>query len=341
VLQEFFLLAWCGAVTSLCRSEQVLRAVVRTWCLSSTCWAGFMVIALLAGQDDLAGLHRADGGRAELNFDHPNMAGNYFMASFFMVLAARCPTRPFMRAVACVTLLAAMLYAGSNTALLGLGVGLLVMLFIYVRRRSDHVAAVAVVLCVALGGGVAWSFIAEPVMSAIDTSENRLVRYSVARSSRSADNREALFASQYELFEQSNLVGIGPAKTKSALGTTDASTAKEAHSDYLASLVERGPLGVIGLVALFGAVGVRTIAVSSAPTPIARDPALPNGGALSGALVAFAIAGITHEVLHYRHLWTLLAVLAAQYLLTRRYRGASGTVRAGGPVRTARSPDGS
>ena len=91
VLQEIFLLAWCGAVTSLCRSERVLRAVVRTWCLSSTCWAGFMVVALLAGQDDLAGLHRADGGRAELNFDHPNMAGNYFMASFFIVLAARCP----------------------------------------------------------------------------------------------------------------------------------------------------------------------------------------------------------------------------------------------------------
>ena len=117
-------------------------------------------------------------------------------------------------------------------------------------RRSDHVAAVAVVLCVALGGGVAWSVVAEPVLSAVGSSENRLVRYSVARSSRSANNREALYASQFGLFEQSNLVGIGPAATRSALGRVDASTAKEAHSDYLASLVERGPLGVIGLLRL-------------------------------------------------------------------------------------------
>ena len=107
-----------GAARSRACADRNARpgAVVRTWCLSSTCWAGFMVVVLLAGQDDLAGLHRADGGRAELNFDHPNMAGNYFMASFFMVLAARCPTWPFTRAVACVTLLAAMMYAGSNTA---------------------------------------------------------------------------------------------------------------------------------------------------------------------------------------------------------------------------------
>ena len=106
------------------------------------------------------------------------------------------------------------------------------------------------------------------------SSENRLVRYSVARSSRSANNREALFASQFGLFEQSNLVGIGPAVDKSALGRVDASTAKEAHSDYLASLVERGPLGVIGLLALVRCGRCADDPVSSAPTPTSRDPAL-------------------------------------------------------------------
>ena len=68
---------------------------------------------------------------------------------------------------------------------------------------------------------------------------------------------------------------------------------------------------------------------------------MSNVGALSGALVAFAVAGITHEVLHYRHLWTLLAILAAQYLLTRRDRKAVGATRAVRPVRSAFAPDGS
>jgi len=36
-----------------------------------------------------------------------------------------------------------------------------------------------------------------------------------------------------------------------------------------------------------------------------------------GACAAFALTAVTHEVLHYRWFWMLLALLAALYLLTR------------------------
>jgi O-antigen ligase len=266
-----------------------------------------------------AGDAAVEGGRAQLTFDHPNMAGNYFLITLFVVLASGYPKRPVVRAGACIVLLMAMLYAGSNTALLSLPIGLLVMVFVNVKRRTDLVSAVAAVLCIGLAGLVVWT-VAQPVVKSVQTSDNRLVRYSVARSERSANARESLFQMQFNLYRRSNLIGIGPASTKEKLGASNFAAVKEAHSDYLASLVERGPLGIVGLIVLFGAVGARTMGLASPGTTDDYTDAVPNVGAVCGAFVAFAITGITHEVLHYRHLWTLLAVLAALHLYGRPRR---------------------
>jgi O-antigen ligase len=170
-----------------------------------------------------------------------------------------------------------------------------------------------------LAGLVVWT-VAQPVVESVQSSDNRLVRYSVARSERSANARESLFQMQFNLYRRSNLIGIGPASTKEKLGASNFAAVKEAHSDYLASLVERGPLGIVGLIVLFGAVGARTMGLASPGTTREYTDAVPNVGAVCGAFVAFAITGITHEVLHYRHLWTLLAVLAALHLYGRPRR---------------------
>ena len=151
---------------------------------------------------------------------------------------------------------------------------------------------------------------AQPVIESVQSSDNRLVRATrspganAARTPASPSSR-----SQFNLYGKSNLIGIGPASTKAKLGASNFAAVKEAHSDYLASLVERGPLGVVGLIALFGAVGARTMGLGSPD----HDQGVPGGGArtrsaLRGVPSAFAFTGITHEVLHYRHLWTLLAV---------------------------------
>ena len=56
VMQEIFLLAFCAAVTSLCRTPDALRAVLRTWCLAATAWASALVLAVLVGLPALSGL---------------------------------------------------------------------------------------------------------------------------------------------------------------------------------------------------------------------------------------------------------------------------------------------
>lgn len=311
VLQDVFLLGWCAAITSVCRTPQALQSVVRAWCLSATAWAGLLVVLTLSGQSALAG--KAGGvGRARLWFDHPNMAGNYFVIALFVVLAARYPRQPVARALAVAALLAALLLAGSNAALLCLPVGGLVIIFLQARSRGGPVPALALVLCLTLAGGAAWTVVAEPIAARIEQSETSIVRYSVARGSRSASARESLFNAQYELFRDSNLLGIGPAATRLALGETEADKVKESHNDYLATLVERGPLGVVALLVLMSAVGAR--ALSAQRLSPAYASVIPNAAALAAAAVAFAFTALTHEVLHYRHLWTLLAVLAALHL---------------------------
>jgi len=313
VLQDIVLLGWCAAVTSVCRTPRALQSIVRAWCLSATAWAVLLLALTLSGQSALAGVRGAGGvGRARLLFDHPNMAGNYFVIAFFVVLAARYPRQPMARALAVAVLLAAVLLTGSNTALLCVPVGGLVIVFLRARSRRGPVTALAVVLCLILAGGAAWAVVAEPIVARIEQSESSIVRYSVARSSRSASARESLFTSQYELFRDSNLLGIGPAATRLALGETGAEKVKESHNDYLATLVERGPLGVVALLVLMGAVGVRVLSAQRL-SPVYAS-VIPNPAALAAAAVAFAVTALTHEVLHYRHLWTLLAVLAALHL---------------------------
>lgn len=318
VMQEIFLLAFCAAVTSLCRTPDAMRAVLRTWCLAATAWASALVLAVLVGLPALAGVSRAGGGRARQMFDHPNMAGNYFMISVFVILATRYPSSRRARAAAIAVLVAAMVLSGSNAASLSLLLGSLVVVFLTLRWRVSTAAAATVVVLLLLVGGGTWAVVSGPAMTIVQESENPYIKYSVGRASRSAESRQSLFSDQYRLFEKGGLIGLGPAGTRRTLEQEPASAAKESHNDYLATLVERGPFGAVALLTLIGAIAVRLAGL--APHRLTPDfrAVVPNPAALIGAFVAFAFTAVTHEVLHYRHMWTLLAVVAALHLFGRQ-----------------------
>ena len=312
VVQEAFLLAWCAAITSLCTTPERLRFLLRVWCLSAIVWAVVLILSVSTGQIRVPGGVGGYGDRARLWFDHPNLAGNYFVISIFVILAARQPRKPVVRTLAVITLIIAILLTGSNTALLCLPVGGLVIVFLRVRDRSGSIPAVAVALCLVLAGGVLWSTVGQATVASLQHTDNPIFRYSVARTSRSAEGRESLFASSYELYREGNVVGVGPAATRQALAETADRPAKEAHNDYLGTLVERGPLGIFALIVLAGAAGVRVMGAQRLSPEWAA--VMPNPAALAGAAAGIALTALTHEALHYRHFWTLLAVVAVLYL---------------------------
>jgi O-antigen ligase len=321
-------LAWCAAVMSACRKPASLSIVLRTWSWSAVGWATFLLAAVLTHHHALAGVSRANGGRAALTFDHPNMAANYFFVSLFIVLLTRSPRNRLGRVAACAALLAALVVTGSNAALLGLPLAAGVAAFVAIRRRSDSVAALAVVLTIVLLGGLGVAVLQQRVMTKIHQSNNTLVHYSVARGSRSAAARQQLFAQEYELFRTGSLLGRGPASTRLTLGSSTATTVKEAHDDYLATLVERGALGFVGLMLLIGAVVIRAVSIDSRRLSAGFRRVVPSTAPLVGALVAMAVSAFTHEVLHYRNLWALLGILAAIHVFGRE-REASPEVESG------------
>lgn len=352
ILQEVYLLLWCAAVATVCRTAKAVEVLLRVWALSAVFWGALLIGAVLTGVRAISGigtsavtdvtyvsgLNQGFGTRSRLFFDHPNMAGNYFAIAVFIVLASGCPRRPWMRAGACAILVGAMFLTGSNAALLSLIGGGIVTLFLRVRTHRGIVHALAVVGVVVGVLAIGAVEIAVPLVSAAEQSNNPFIRYSIGRGQRSADARASLFSSQIAVYENGDLLGVGPSTTKETLAQDAATTVKQAHNDYLATLVERGPLGLLALFVLVCAVFARVVVFTRRPLPPALAAAVPLPAALGGACVAFALTSLTHEALHYRWLWTLLGIVAAMHVLVRQNR-ASGEKEPPQPWHTGGPPE--
>lgn len=321
VAQEIFLYLWCVALATVCRTPRALGILLRTWAVSVTVWAVLLIVGVFGGIPALSGTQR-EGTRASLFFDHPNMAGNFFMIGAFVVVAAGYPRGRALRYTCVAVLLVATFLTGSNAAMLSLVGGSLVAVFLHLRSRRGLVPAIAVATSLVLLGGTAGAYVLPPLVAAAEQSDAPFLRYTVGRGPESADRRGDIFAQQWDLFENSGAFGIGPAATKNELGSAFAGVAKEAHNDYLATLVERGPLGLLALAALIAAIAARIAAITSRRSSPRLAAAVPVPAALGGACVAFALTAVTHEVLHYRWFWTLLGMVAAAYLLWVPARGA-------------------
>ena len=323
VAQEIFLLSWCAAIATLCRTPRALSVVLRTWAISATAWAALLVAAGAFGLQGVLGATNGGGVRYQMLFDHPNMAGNYFVIAIFVVIASGYPRRLWLRFPFCGVLFIATLLTGSNAALLSLAIGAVVMLFLHVRARSGLIKATALTVMVIGVLSVSWLQIGEPLLAAAQQSDNPLLRYSVGRGAKSAEGRVDLFSSQFELYERGHLLGIGPTATQATLDQAGATFVKEAHNDYLGTLVERGPFGLLAVFGLIAAVIARIASITRRPLPPRLAAVLPVPAALAAAGVAFAATAMTHEVLHYRWFWMLLGVIAAVHLLRGATSGAT------------------
>src|SRR4051794_22140260 len=301
VAQEIYLLLWCAAVATVCRTPRGVAVVLRVWAGSAIAWAGLLVLAVATGQKwlsgagsvangsaDLSGV--SEGTRARLFFDHPNMAGNYFMIAVFIVVASGFPRRLWVRVAACGLLCLAVFLTGSSAAMLSLVVGGVVTVFLQLRARRGMLTATSVVLLVVGLLGVAWVEVVSPALTAASQSNVALVRNSVGRGIRSAEARQSLFASQLQIFERGDLLGIGPAVTKSTLGAEGAAAVHEAHNDYLGTLVERGPLGLAALFGLIGVAWARLARFTTRPLPPRLAAAVPIPAALAGGRAGLAPA---------------------------------------------------
>jgi O-antigen ligase len=316
VSQDIMLVAWCAAVASVITSRDVLRRLLGAWSVSSIAWATLLVAAAATGRSGLAGM-ATEQGRASLTLGNPNIAADYFVVSFMVVLAAPSPRSRAFRIAGCAVIAAAILLTGSLAGIGALAVGSAVAAVVTIHRARGLVPAVATLLAVALASTlvliVGRAYHAD--IRAQDSS-NAVLRNSLGRGTRSSDTHSEQLRQVVDLYWKEGPLGSGPATTKQLLSATGAAQVKEAHDDYEATLVERGLVGMVGLALLIGGVVYRVTHIGRRPSAL-TEGGYRSSAPLVGAVAAIGFSSIFHEVLHFRHVWALFGLIAGIYLLER------------------------
>ncbi|HEV7210055.1 MAG TPA: O-antigen ligase family protein [Mycobacteriales bacterium] len=311
LIQDLVLITWCTALVAVARTPGRLTLLAKTWAYSSMGSAGVLVIGSLAHINAITGVVAKDGNRELFTFADPNYAATYWVLSLFVVHACQAPRRRFPRLCGYTLLVWALLLSESNGGAVELAVGCALLVLLAMMRRYGPAAALAVLLLV--GGSLAGVLHVVP-FSSVQTwargSGQSLLVNSLGRSNASSAQRGQLISEAFALYASDGWLGSGPASTKPLLQERSYPYAKMAHDDYLAALVERGPIGLLGLVFLTASAVWRTGKVLRAG-PAKDQDSLPRPAGLAAALLAVAVAATYYQVLHFRFVWALLAMVAA------------------------------
>ena len=312
LVQDIVLIVWCWAVVNISHSAANLRLLLATWTYSAIGWAIVAFVGLATGSSVLTGEIERQGTRLQLTLNDPSYTANYFFISMMIMWATRRPTHRALRYVAYAMFLGAIAATGSNSGIVAVVVGTAVASVLALYRRYGAAPAVAasalIVLCAyALASTISLSSIQA---SAAD-SRYAFVRQGLGRSPDSAGQRENLLHESIQLYQRGSPLGEGPVSTKPRLRREQAPLIKEAHDDYFAALIERGPIGFIGVLLLVCSLALRGLFVTRARLAGGFAATIVRPNALVGALAGTLVGSVVYELLHVRHIWTLFAFVAA------------------------------
>jgi hypothetical protein len=312
LLVDVLIFAWCTAVVNVLSAPRALRCALVAWSWSGIFWAGVVIVAWMFHITAIEGLTAAEGNRVLFTFGDPNYASMYWGSTIFVVYAARVPAARWIRLIGYGMLLWALALTESNGGMLAVGVGVIFLLMIrsYRRRGLAGVVAVALVVLVTVGTFFAVFPLSQIRQWALTSGQPLLVN-SVGRSAQSSSERSLLIKETVELYQQgTGVLGLGPASTKPLLTTLLYPYANEAHNDFLAALVERGPLGALAVVLLFASAASRASPIIRRPLSAPFAAAVPLPAGLVAGLLALSVNSFYEEILHFRFFWALLGIIA-------------------------------
>ena len=318
LVQDLWLLLWCWVVANVARSPARLRVLLRTWAYSSIVWVTLLFVSLAVGSTFLTGQTTREGSRTALTLIDPNVSANYYVISLMIIWATRTPRSRPVRLAAYGLLVAAIISTGSNSGIVSLAVAMSVAGLLGLYRRAGAVAAIsaACFLLVAIGAGASTISI-RGIQERAHSSRYAFLRDGIGRGAVSVEQRGTLLHESVPLYERGGLLGQGPVSTKPRLQKEMAPFVKEAHDDYAAALIERGVIGVVGLLMLIFALAAAAISVGLSRLKPGFGAVLVRPNALVGALVGTMVAETVYELLHVRHVWALFGFVAALMLWGR------------------------
>ncbi len=319
LIQDLFLLAWSISIANVGRDAGILKTITRAWVVSATCWAALMIIGVFGHIATLSGETARTGVRAAFTLGDPNLAANYFICCLLMLRATQFPSRRVIRWICAALLVTAVVLTGSNGGALVLVLTAVIGALFRLAQRRGAMPAVIAASAIALATLAIYPHV--PVQSLVDKAQgsSQLANDSIGRQAESSGSRSTIFSETMQLyFSQDTPLGIGPGGTKGAFQALDYSYVKMAHDDYTAAIVERGWLGGLALICLLVIVGARSRRIASGPLRSDYATIFPRPELLAAAVIGMFLSGTLYQVLHFRHLWALLGVVAAVDLWGRR-----------------------
>ncbi len=325
LVQDLYLYAWFILLVAVMSRHGDLRAFRSAWVIGAAAVAVLCLAQLVLAGGFPGSLLSAEGYRPQGPFSNPNLCADYLVLSVFVALSLIGQSRGVVIASAIALLLVGVLTTKSNGSLLALVVGLTVAFGIWVlraegspARRVGMLALVMASLVLAVWANAEWGF--GPAVSA------QVDRGSVlGRVDKSSVGRQAIWA-QLTAKLRARPLGIGPGN--SPLQTVEIGhrvrprgsfRAKEAHSDYVAYAVERGPIAFVGLLAATILPIWLVLTTRGGPRRGGDEKRLASTrhrlavlrAAFVGGLVATAVHSAVIEKLHFRHYWMFLALACA------------------------------
>jgi hypothetical protein len=319
LIQDMFVLAWGITIANLGRDPGLLKTITRTWVISGTCWAALMIIGVFGHISLLSGETARNGVRAAFTLGDPNLAANYFIICLLLLRAMQFPRRRVARWACCALLLVAIGLTGSNGgALILIATTVLGALFRLAHRRGAVPAIIAASAIALVVVAVAPTVHVQPIVQKAQQS-SQLLRDSIGRQAESSGSRSTILSESMRLyFTEDTPLGIGPGGTKAAFQSHLYSYVKMAHDDYTAAIIERGWLGGFALICLLLMVAARCRRIASRPLRGDYAAIFPRPELLAAVVAGMFISATLYQVLHFRHLWALLGVVAAVDLWGRR-----------------------
>jgi O-antigen ligase len=317
LVQDAYLYLWFLALVMMLKDRGDQRVVRVAWMWAANVAAAIALYLLLTdGSTTFARIFGPKGFRAVGLFDGPNSLADYLMLSWFVVLSLSGQTNRLVLWGSLAFQMLALIATKSNGAMSSWLLGMVLWAFIRMFSRTGSALAVVasstIVIGVLLGG---FWVVKESGGAGLDEFKKKTF---MGRLEHSAEGREQIWQRLFERYQRTPL-GIGPGNSSEqrlSMGHRERKhsyRSKEAHNDYLGYLVERGPLGLLGLMLLvalpFRAIWIGFHKVADRAWRAGTGGAI--AAALAGGLVATTVHSLTMEKLHFRHYWMFLAIVFA------------------------------
>jgi hypothetical protein len=310
---------------NLLRSRRDLRAVRIAWVFAAV---GVSLVAVaqlvLHNGGSLGSLFGSRGLRPPATFYNPNMLADYLMTSVFVAMSLAAEVRRLPLVIAIGVIGFGLLVTKSNGGMIAFAAGALawcaVGIAIGPSQRRGGLIAGAALLATLLGAGV-W---VNAEFGLADEALRSLKEQTfVGRMEKSSASRMRIW-DQLELAYARAPLGIGPGNSSAlTVGIADRERpdsyrSKEAHSDYLGYTIERGPLGLAGLLGFMLATYLyvaRYWQNSRRPDGRTSRRAALWTASMAAVLTASAVHSMVIEKLHFRHFWLFIALVCGSALM--------------------------